>query len=280
GLVSLGFQYFMEDVNPQLQRTLAQVVKGQPGETAASAPTLTQKVQASSFWQDRNFLNFLLYFSFWTFAVNLSSPFFNIYLLDNLALDVQWVTLYNSLTAAANLLMLVVWGRLSDRIGNRPLLLWVGILVALTPLLWLGVGTNSTSVWLWLPLLHIFAGSTWAAIELCSSNIQMVIAPISRHSSYFAIAAAVAGGSGALGTVVGGYLATVADYGGLTGMFALSSVVRLVALLPLIVVQERQSQLHAAASAPALGSPSTPYLEPLPERTQETMSCIVTDLQS
>jgi nitrate/nitrite transporter NarK len=31
--------------------------------------------------------------------------------------------------------MLMFWGKLADRIGNRPLMLVVGMLVALTPLL-------------------------------------------------------------------------------------------------------------------------------------------------
>jgi len=39
---------------------------------------------------------FILYFSVWTFAVNLSAPFFNIYLLKNLSLDVSLVTIYSS----------------------------------------------------------------------------------------------------------------------------------------------------------------------------------------
>lgn len=235
GLVSIGFQFFMQDVNPQLQRSLRE--RGEASDRCSSEPN----AQAPRIWQDRNFLIFLVYFGFWAFSLNLSSPFFNIYLLDNLALDVRWVTLYNSLASGSTLLMLVVWGRLSDRVGNRPLLLLVGILVALTPFLWLGIGANPASIWLWLPLLHIFIGSTWAAIELCSNNIQMAIAPIQQHSTYFAIAAAVAGGAGALGTVAGGFLAN-AGYGGITGIFVVSSVLRLVALLPLLLVHEQPRQ--------------------------------------
>ncbi len=51
-----------------------------------------------------------------------------------LSVDVSVVTLYNSLGAGANLLMLVFWGKLADRVGNRPIMVVVGILVALTPL--------------------------------------------------------------------------------------------------------------------------------------------------
>ncbi|NJR52294.1 MAG: MFS transporter, partial [Leptolyngbyaceae cyanobacterium CSU_1_3] len=161
---------------------------------------------------------------------------------DDLGLDVSWVTIYNSLTAGANLLMLVFWGRLADRYGNRALLLLVGILVAVTPLLWLVTGADTLSIWLWLPLLHILAGGTWAAIDLCNNNIQLGIAPVSNQASYFAVAAAIAGLSGALGTTAGGFLAQFTNNGGLLGLFALSSVVRLVALLPLVFVHEERGQ--------------------------------------
>lgn len=176
------------------------------------------------------------------FAVNLSSPFFNLYMLDNLAIDLRWVTIYNSLQAGANLILLVLWGRLADRIGNRAILLSVGVLVAVTPLLWLATGANSFSLWVGFPLLHILAGGTWAGIDLCNNNLQLGVAPVKNQASYFAIAAAVAGVAGAVGTTAGGFLAEFADYGGIPGLFALSAIVRLLALLPLVFVHEQRGQ--------------------------------------
>ncbi|WP_009632245.1 MFS transporter [Synechocystis sp. PCC 7509] len=226
GIISLGCQFFMTDVNPQL-----------------TAKQPVQKPEKFSLLGNfsPNFLIFLFYFGLWTFAVNLSSPFFNLYLLDNLHLDLYWATLYGSLTAGANLVMLILWGKIADKVGNRPLLLLVGVLAGVTPLFWLIAGTNNISLWVWLPLIHIFSGGTWAAIELCSSNIQMEVAPREHPSSYFAVAAAVAGLCGALGTTVGGFLSQIPFIGGLPGLFALSAGVRLFALLPLVYVTEPRS---------------------------------------
>lgn len=72
---------------------------------------------ASKWFKDSNYLTFLLYCCKKTFAFSLSAPFFNLYMLDNLHLDVSLVTLYGSLSSGANLLMLLVWGKLADRIG-------------------------------------------------------------------------------------------------------------------------------------------------------------------
>jgi MFS family permease len=253
GIVGLGCQYFQVDMNPRLQNTyygklpqtneIEQEARkqggGSKGESSDgdSTPPVTP---ASSIWKNSNFLRFLLYFSFWALAVNLSSPFFNLYMLDTLDLDVSYVTIYNSLQAGATLLMLILWGKLADKIGNRPILICIGILVAATPLLWLGIGVNRLDIWLWLPLLHILTGGTWAAIDLCNNNIQLAIAPTKNQSIYFAIAAAVAGGSGALGATIGSFIIQFAQFGGLLGLFALSSLFRLVALMPLLFVKESE----------------------------------------
>ncbi|QKQ76075.1 MFS transporter [Nostoc sp. TCL240-02] len=248
GIAGLGCQYFQVDMNPQSQNTYyenstqtseiqPEVTKDESSEVAQSIH-LPQNQLANSVWKNSNFLRFLMYFSFWNLAVNLSAPFFNLYMLDTLDLDVSYVTIYNSLQAGATLLMLILWGKLADKIGNRPILICIGILVAATPLLWLGIGANRLDIWLWLPLLHILAGGTWAAIDLCSNNIQLAIAPIKNQSIYFAIAAAVAGGSGALGATIGSFIVQFAQFGGLLGLFALSSLFRLAALVPLVFVKE------------------------------------------
>ncbi|WP_392534818.1 MFS transporter [Nostoc sp. C117] len=253
GIISLGCQYFQVDMNPQLQNTYyansAQTSEikldstpNEPGEISEAIclpqmPASENEID-SSIWKNSNFLVFLLYFGLWTFAVNLSAPFFNLYLLDTLNLDVSWVTLYNSLRAGAHMLMLLVWGRLADKIGNRPILISTGILIAVIPWLWLKIGSNPLDLWLWLPLLHIFIGSNWGAVDLCNNNLQIEIAPVKNQSIYFAIAAAVAGASGALGATIGGFIAQFAGSFGIAGVFIVSGVLRLASLIPLIVKKD------------------------------------------
>lgn len=239
GLISLGFQSRMTDVNPQAHR-LQQ--PDQSGSYCEENADNSSEVAYQSISNNVHFLLFLLYFGIWAFGINLSNPFFNLYLLDNLALDLSWVTLYNGLAAGANLLMLFFWGKLADQIGNRAILLLDGLLVAVTPLLWLGTDASPLSVWLWFPMLHLLGGGTIAAIDLCINNLQLAIAPVKHHTKYFAVTGAVGGVAGAMGALVGGWFAQFADVGGMTGLFIFSSVLRLVALLPLIWLQEPQRQ--------------------------------------
>ncbi|OBQ19375.1 MFS transporter [Anabaena sp. AL93] len=234
GIISLFCQYFQVDVNPQLQNQYSLNGCENPPEDICQEKTNWTSIIG----ENSKFLLFLLYFSIWMLAVHLSAPFFNFYLLDTLDLDVTLVTIYSSLQTGANLLVLILWGKLADRIGNRPILICVGFLVAITPLLWLGIGNHQLDFWLWLPLLHIFTGITWAGVDLCSTNMYLGIAPVRNKSIYFAIVAAVGGVSGALGTTIGGFIAQSPNFGGLLGLFALSSLCRLLGLLPLIFVQE------------------------------------------
>ncbi|OUL26681.1 MFS transporter [Nostoc sp. T09] len=235
GLISLACQFWMVDVNPQVYRS------GKASSQHEENPDSAQP-KTFSILKDSNFLKFLLYVGVWTFAMNLSAPFFNLYMLENLSLELTTVTIYASLIAGANLVMLVLWGKLADKVGNRPLLLLVGVLIAVTPLFWLGAGTDSISVWIWLPMIHMISGGFGAAIDLCNSNIQMEMAPLDRPSQYFAIAAAVTGVSGGLGSATGGFLTQLDIIGGLPGLFALSAALRLIALLPLVFVREPRSK--------------------------------------
>ena len=241
GMLSLAFQFMMVDINPKEQQKF-KLDNDEEEDSSDSEDKPVNPLANFNFLGDKNFVMFLAYFSFWMFAFNLSDPFFNLYMLDDLNIDVGIVTIYGSLMAIAHLLMMLYWGKLADRIGNRALLILLGIPIAITPVLWLITGNNAISIWLWLPLLRIITGGTVAAFDLGVNNIQLDIAPIHKQSQYFAIAAAASGLSGALGTTVGGFLADSIEFGGLQSLFVLSTFVRLAALLPLFFVQEQRGK--------------------------------------
>jgi len=238
GMASLGFQFWIKDVNPQVEAA------SHKSKTAAEAEGAKLKMahegSESTLLADYNFLKLLLFLGLWTFGLSLCKPFFNFYLLDSLSIDVQWVTLYSGLVYGAFFLMITLWGQLADRVGNRPVLLANCLLTALSPLLWLCTDSSQLSVWLLLPLLHILQGGTFAALELSTTNIQMELAPPARQSGYFAISAATIGIAGALGTTLGGILAALPSIG-LTGLFILSAFVRLVGIAPLLWVAEARA---------------------------------------
>jgi MFS family permease len=192
-------------------------------------------------WKNSNFLIFLVYISSLMLAVSLSNPFFNLYLLDNLQLPVSLVAIYTSIQMGTTMTVLIFLGRLPDKIGSRPILIAIGVMVGFQPLLCLGIGNTSLDLWLWLPMLHIFLGLTIAASDLCINNLQLEITPVKNRSIYLAIVAAVAGFSGALGTTLGGFMAQFPQFGGLVGLFIVSSICRLGSIAPLLFLKEPQN---------------------------------------
>ena len=268
GVASLGFQFQIRDVNPQVEAAkldkrisehalenadINQVTIDKKQQTRLLEKCYEKKAEESDrgLLGDRNFLTLLFFLGLWTFAFNLSAPFFNFYLLETLSLDVQWVTLYGGLVHGAFFLMIMLWGKLADRIGNRPLLVINGILMSILPLLWLYTDAELTSVWIVLPLLHMLQGATFAALDLCLSNIQLELAPSAKQSGYFAIAAAITGTSGALGTTAGSLIAEISAWG-LPALFVISAVVRLLSLIPLTFVQEERAHPMREILSPLL----------------------------
>ncbi|MFK8183513.1 MAG: MFS transporter [Phormidesmis sp.] len=253
GLVSLGFQFWINDVNPQdanagrtfdetsrLEQPVKQAAVNQASVSQKSVRGRLTVGLMDGLMADRNFLTLLFFLGVWTFAVNLSAPFFNYYLLDKLHLDVQWVTLYNSLRFGAFFVAIILWGRLADRIGNRPVIAINAVLAAAIPLFWTHVDSGLLCVWLGLPLLHLLQGTSFAALELCLANIQLEVAPLAKQSSYFAIAAAVIGVTGALGTTAGSFLAELPAFS-LPALFAMTALIRLVSIAPLFWVREERA---------------------------------------
>jgi MFS family permease len=240
GFISLIYQWQMVDISSSGQ-PIANTDNFEDNSISIAPSTEIADPEIGSaiatILQDRHFLGFTICFSAWMFALNLSAPFFNLYLLQDLEIDVSLVTLYNSLTSAANLALLIPFGRWSDRIGHRIPLVMMGLVMAVLPLLWLGVGRDPLSLWVGLPILFLLNGGASAAIDLCVNNLQIEIAHEHHQAQYFGITAAMGGVCGFLGTFLGGTLASLDLVGGLTGLFMISSILRLLSLIPLILLQ-------------------------------------------
>jgi hypothetical protein len=83
----------MVDINPQKYQIVSQA--------EGKVENCLEKHQGNVFnnliapFKNRNLIIFLVYFALWGFAVNLSTPFFNLYMLKNLSVDITWVTLFS-----------------------------------------------------------------------------------------------------------------------------------------------------------------------------------------
>src|SRR5687768_7960594 len=134
--------------------------------------------------------------------VAISAPFFAVYMLTEL----QFTYLQYSLNAVASIatqfITLSFWGRMSDRFGNRLVMVITSCIIPTLPLWWL-VSPNFYYL-LWVQALSGFA---WSGFSLSTSNYLYDIRP---HRTHFAAYAAVQSAIGATlvfaGALFGGYL--------------------------------------------------------------------------
>lgn len=108
-----------------------------------------------------NYGLFVIYMCLMSFAVQVSAPFFTPYMLYDLAFDYKTYTIVIAAAQIVKILMLPVWGNLTDRYGTKKILTLTGFLMPIIPLLW----TLTPKVW-FIILIQAYSGFIWGGFEL------------------------------------------------------------------------------------------------------------------
>lgn len=125
-----------------------------------------------SFWDfiikapQSNFGKFAIFRALLSFAVSISSSLLAIYLLRNLNFDYVTYMLVILSASVFSLLILKIWGKLSDKYGNYRILVIVTILIPIIPILWI-LSPNP----LYMILVpSLVSGISWAGFNLAEGN--------------------------------------------------------------------------------------------------------------
>lgn len=155
---------------------------------------------------DKTFRHYSLFVAGMQGMVAISAPFFAVYMLTELKFTYLQYSLNAVASIATQFVTLNLWGRVSDRFGNRLVMIITSCILPTLPLWWL-VSPNFYYL-LWVQALSGFA---WSGFSLSTSNYLYDIRP---HRTNFAAYAAVQSALGAtlvfVGALLGGYLANVA----------------------------------------------------------------------
>jgi MFS family permease len=196
-----------------------------------------------------NFRKMLLFALFWSFSVNFASPFFVVFMLQDLHLSYTLISLMTVLSAVADLIGMGFWGNFSDQHGNRPVLIICAVGAAVSPALWY---FTSGQGWFILPLiavLHMAGGFFFAGYNLCSVNLVFRMVPRGGNALFFGMWSAVNGIAAAGGALTGGWfsqnigpLLTGPVFGSVfIPVFLVSSAMRLTSLSLLRRIEEETS---------------------------------------
>lgn len=152
--------------------------------------------------RDINFIKLISFGVAWAFATAIAAPFYAVFMIQNLSLSFSLIALLGILAGITSLLTLSSWGIISDRFGNKLVLLISGLMTGFLPFLWLLARPQNYAI---LPLIHLVGGIFGAGVTLANFNIVLKLTPEEDRPVYLALFAAPTGIAGSIATAAGGY---------------------------------------------------------------------------
>lgn len=186
-----------------------------------------------------------------------AAPFYVVYAERELAIPASMLGLYLGVRNAAGIVSNLFWGRISDRWGNRKLLLMTNVLGILSPLLALGIGlVNRTvpgmSTWMSYAFAGVFliAGLYASGSGIGISNYVLDLAPDDQRALYLAFTNTLFG----LARFTGMASGLIVDWVGFDVLMLISVVFWGVALVGSFVMGEPRAVSSARSGAPETAS--------------------------
>jgi MFS family permease len=149
----------------------------------------------------KDFRQFLLFSSFMHLAVLMTAPFFVIYMLQDLHLAYWEYGAWLAAGIIGQFVTLPAWGQFGDRFGNKALLTFTGVLVAVLPMLYL-----LSTAWSFLVAVNFFGGVVWAGLGLGLNNYVFDSVQPADRAKAIAVSSTVNAIGWALGTLLGSWL--------------------------------------------------------------------------
>ena len=116
-------------------------------------------------FRESNFVKFTLFASGILFATHLAAPFFSVYMLRDLKWNYLQYMMVHLAGVIAGILILPVWGRHADIVGNARVLKATGLMVPFIPIFWLFSRHPAA-----LFVVELFSGFAWGGFNLCATN--------------------------------------------------------------------------------------------------------------
>jgi MFS family permease len=155
---------------------------------------------------DIGFRPVMIFLACWTFAANLTAPFFTVYLLRRFGLPMAWIVGLTMLSQAMTALAFRWWGAMADRFDLRTVLRVAGAAYLLTVAAWPFVDllASRTLIVGILVALHVIAGLSAAGVNLGTGTLALQVAPRGEAAAYLATNAMVSGVAAAVAPILAG----------------------------------------------------------------------------
>jgi MFS family permease len=159
--------------------------------------------------KDKNFRNLLFFNSAWTFALNLATPFFTVYMMNSFHLPLSYIIGFGILSQLAGIVAVKIWGRYSDSFGNKTIIRIAAPIYISTIIAWSFVGLSGHFVvsMIFIGIINIATGIASSGVNLAITNIGMKLSPKTEAIVYLSAKNMIVAFVSALGPLTGGLLA-------------------------------------------------------------------------
>lgn len=158
---------------------------------------------------DKNFRSFLLFQSAWTFALNIATPFFTVFMLRSLQLQLSTIIVVGLCSQIAGILAIKLWGQYADQFSNKTIIRIAAPIYICCILMW-PVASMSSNILITVLIvagINILSGISSSGVNLSISNIAMKLAPKSEAVVYLSARSMIVALTGAISPILGGSLA-------------------------------------------------------------------------
>jgi len=192
-----------------------------------------------------DFKKFIRFSVFFSFAFNISSPLFIVYILKTLNVGYHWYAIVAATTTLAKIVSSKQIGLLTDTYGDKPVTI-LGVLgTAFVPFFYLFI----QPAWVWAVIpISLFAGISWAAADIGKLKYLFDLTDprreglqIAEYNFYTAIPLSIA-------PLLGGIISEHVTFliSGIPLVFALSALLRAASALLLFGIKEPRKKEYSA----------------------------------
>lgn len=147
------------------------------------------------------FIALVCYGAAWGFAASIFGPFYAVFMYNELDFTVRDVSYLVILSSVGGAVSAPAWGKLGDRFGNKPVMLFCMIAWQVQNFLWCALTPNNS--WL-LYCMWLYGGIVSAGFVLSLFNLQLKIIPPQAKTLAISANLAVTSVVTALGPIIGG----------------------------------------------------------------------------
>jgi len=162
---------------------------------------------------DQGFKKLLIFMFVWSFAYNLSTPFFVVYMLKRLALSIIFVISVTALGQFITVLMLPLWGSFVDKFGIRPVMKLSAIFYLVALALW-PYTTLPEGYVLTIPIIisiYILIGFSTGGLMLSSTVFAFKMAPKDNSVPFITVNGTVISIAAGISPLFGGTISDILD---------------------------------------------------------------------